>query len=306
MNSRNLPEPAGHEVYAELAAGWALHALEPDDEKHFAAHLDTCPACQSAIADYSGALAELSFLSPAVEPPARLGGRIRAEVARELDVENERRAIERRYRAQPAEEPWPAVERRRHRERALPPPVPHSRRSRRSGRAAATRWLAAAAAAVALVLGVGNIIQYQRTLDAERRADQRAAALRAEEQEANRRRELIRLLTQSGTRVSQLAENGRTVGYVLIHDNQVEVLTDGMSRNDRTKEYVLWMIGSGGGNPRPIGKFDVSRSDIELRSVSELPSVSGGIAAFAVSIEPRQDGLPASPTDVVAEGKAVI
>src|SRR5215207_8616954 len=84
MSRHSLPDPPGHEEFAELAAGWALHALEPDDESRFSAHLLGCSPCQRAVEGYEGALAELSFLAPAVEPPPRLGERIRSEVTRDI------------------------------------------------------------------------------------------------------------------------------------------------------------------------------------------------------------------------------
>ena len=36
---------ADHEVFDELAVGWALHALEPEDEAVFAQHLPGCERC---------------------------------------------------------------------------------------------------------------------------------------------------------------------------------------------------------------------------------------------------------------------
>jgi hypothetical protein len=36
---------ADHQRYDELAVGWALHALEPEDEAAFARHLSGCARC---------------------------------------------------------------------------------------------------------------------------------------------------------------------------------------------------------------------------------------------------------------------
>ena len=286
MSQRSLPDPPEHDLFAELAAGWALHALEPDDEKRFADHLAGCSQCQRAVSDYSGALAELSHVSPAAEPPAQLGERIRAEVARDLQTS--------RHTVRPPASSPP------------PPPVQLADRTRRTPTESRRngRWLAAAAAVVVIALGVGNVVQYQRTRDADARADRQSEALSREQQEAARRAELIRTIAQPGVQVSRLTGDGRTMAYVLVHDNKVQILTDGMGRNDPSREFVLWMIG-GGGNPQAMFKFDVRHADIELASLGPLPSVPGGINAFAVSIEPRQSGMPASPTHKLADGKAV-
>jgi anti-sigma-K factor RskA len=276
MSKHSLPDPPGHEEFAELAAGWALHALEPDDESRFSAHLLGCAHCQRAVEAYEGALAELSFLAPAVEPPPRLGDRIRSEVARDV-------------RATP---PDPTGYR----------PVSELRpSSRRSTVGRGARVLAAAAAVIAVALGAANVVQYQR---AEQIRDQAAAELEAEQREVSRRAELIRRMTQPGVEVTTLTQagGGPVMGYVMVHDRTVDVLTDGMPRNDPDTEYVLWRVGREG-TPTAMGKFDVG-DDIDLAGAGRLPSGARAIDAYAVSLELRQDGLPASPTKVVADGKA--
>jgi hypothetical protein len=60
--------PSRHEPYAELAAGYALHALEPDDEATFLPHLAECRTCQADIAASTAALAELAFALPGTPP----------------------------------------------------------------------------------------------------------------------------------------------------------------------------------------------------------------------------------------------
>jgi anti-sigma-K factor RskA len=47
----------------ELAAGYALHALEPDDEQAFTAHLATCAACRHELDDHSLVAAQLASLA---------------------------------------------------------------------------------------------------------------------------------------------------------------------------------------------------------------------------------------------------
>ena len=40
-----------HEDFEGLAAGYALHALEPEEEQRLAAHLLTCQDCARLVAD---------------------------------------------------------------------------------------------------------------------------------------------------------------------------------------------------------------------------------------------------------------
>jgi anti-sigma-K factor RskA len=58
-----------HNPWDGLAAGYALHALAPDDERAFEAHAETCPRCQATLESDAELLAHLA--AP-VEPPARL------------------------------------------------------------------------------------------------------------------------------------------------------------------------------------------------------------------------------------------
>src|SRR3712207_7218554 len=49
----SLPAPEDHREFDELAVGWALHALEPEDETVFSAHLATCARCADTVAERS-------------------------------------------------------------------------------------------------------------------------------------------------------------------------------------------------------------------------------------------------------------
>lgn len=59
-----------------LTAGYALHALSPDEEREFEAHLAGCHQCQEELASFSEAASALAFAVPAEQPPSALRGRI--------------------------------------------------------------------------------------------------------------------------------------------------------------------------------------------------------------------------------------
>jgi hypothetical protein len=70
--------PLRHDAWEELAAGWALDALEPADEKAFARHLPTCARCQQDVAAHLVVAEHLSTSlagadEPAPEMPLLLG-----------------------------------------------------------------------------------------------------------------------------------------------------------------------------------------------------------------------------------------
>lgn len=52
-----------HEPWDELAAGYALHALEPDEEQEFADHLQTCDRCADLLRDHELVAAQLGSLA---------------------------------------------------------------------------------------------------------------------------------------------------------------------------------------------------------------------------------------------------
>ena len=93
-----------HASYDELAVGYALSALEPDDEQQFLDHLRTCAACARALAEHSETLAHLAYAAEAEAPPPSLLEGIRAGIAESgragafpaplsLDAHRERRSM---------------------------------------------------------------------------------------------------------------------------------------------------------------------------------------------------------------------
>lgn len=70
----------GHACYDELVVGYALSALEPDDEQRLVAHLRGCAACARALAEHTETLAHLAYATDAETPPEGLLEGIRAGV----------------------------------------------------------------------------------------------------------------------------------------------------------------------------------------------------------------------------------
>jgi len=58
-----------HDQWEELAAGYALHALEPDEEQQFTDHLATCPECAASLGAHELVAAQLGALSYDNEKP---------------------------------------------------------------------------------------------------------------------------------------------------------------------------------------------------------------------------------------------
>jgi anti-sigma-K factor RskA len=66
-----------HSDYEQLAAGFALGALEPDDEQAFQHHLEGCPACRTSVRELDELAASLACAAPPADPPGSLRKAIR-------------------------------------------------------------------------------------------------------------------------------------------------------------------------------------------------------------------------------------
>ena len=75
-----MDTPMSHSEFEELAAGYVLGALEPDDEHAFQQHLSGCPVCEANVRELEAVAGELAYTVPPVEPPATLWAGIRREI----------------------------------------------------------------------------------------------------------------------------------------------------------------------------------------------------------------------------------
>jgi len=255
----------------QQAVGWALHALEPDEELAVAAHILGCPICQAAVRDTEEVVAGLGAVSEPVEPPPSLRVSLMAAVAETPQV--------RREAEPPAEAARPSEPRR----------IEPVDRGRLPASWLSRRRLVAAALALVAVIAVGGVVV--RNSQANPVPTTQTAA------------EVIDQLVPPGTRHAVLATaDGATVGAVVLDRGQREVITVGMPSNPADHTYVLWGVG-GQGAPVPLGTFDVNAPDAKIRSVGSGAD-SDGFTAYAVSLE-RGRTAPATPSSVMAEGRIV-
>ena len=268
------PGPGHDEGFEELAVGWALHALEPEDADAFLPHLAECARCRSIVDETTEVMADLAIATPSAEPPPGLGERLRAEVARTpQDASAERpEAVAPRTparRASPAAVPSdsPSV---------APAGVPVPRR----------RWTSVlVAAAVAAVVGLGG---WTVVLMGDRNEARDAAAAEAAMVE--------QLLRPGPATVIPVTDGGRTVATLLARDDGVQVVSHALEANDRDAEtYVLWGLEQG--TPKALGEFDVDGSGLELDTL-EVEGAAG-FPSYGISVEPGRQA-PEAPSDVVA------
>jgi anti-sigma-K factor RskA len=72
-----MDPPVNHSDYEQLAAGFALGSLEPDEEQEFQRHLEGCTACRTTVREFEDLTASLADAAPPVDPPSSVRARIR-------------------------------------------------------------------------------------------------------------------------------------------------------------------------------------------------------------------------------------
>ncbi|WP_346623206.1 anti-sigma factor domain-containing protein [Blastococcus montanus] len=269
----------GDHPYDELAVGWALHALEPEDEAAFARHLAGCARCTRTVAETSEVMAAMARDLPLSEPSPGLRSRLRAA------VDETEQLPPRGSGAVPGVGATRTAAGASAAEQAGPVPVPRGGRTRRQ-----LLPRALAAAAVAAVVGLGAWVAVLAQTEDELRSTLAA-------QDA-----VVAELTRPGEAlITPLASDEGQVATVVVRDGDLSVLTDGLPPNDAASStYVVWGLGEG--DPVALGTFDVVRSQIDIRTVGSGEAGIDEFPEYGISIEPGQQA-PSSPTEVVATGQ---
>lgn len=217
--------------HRELAVGWAMHCLEPDEERLFAQHLSGCAECRRTVAHAEEVGAAMALAVPQAEPSAELEQRVLSAVRSPVGS----------GAGQHSRAP------RRH--------------SRRSGRRPGGVLLAAAAGvvlvAVSAVLG-GWIVQ----LDAERdRLAERADFMS---------RVMERVARPGTTSTALVGEDGQLRAVLIAAEGRVTLVPVQLAPIDAdSQSYVLWGLRPDG--PVALDAFDVARDPPALRTVSSVP-----------------------------------
>jgi anti-sigma-K factor RskA len=281
----------GHGPFEELAAGYALDALEPADEQRFLRHARGCQACARALADFREVAAALAETAPPAEPRSQLADRILAAALADLDPG---------YRpATASADSAPAA--------GFPPPAATAAVPGASDRATpgdpaaaalgdalppgvvplrprARRWLrpASAAAAAALIAGGGTWAGLAATSSG---SPPPACAH-----------------PHACPQVTLIAEATHQVAAtVMIRGGGVWVKPARMAANPADDVYVLWQITSSH-RPLAVGSFDVRPGAHTQVRIGALAAAYRGTLAFAVSLEHGRT-IPAAPSRVLALGQ---
>jgi len=261
-----------HDTYATLAAGYALGALDGEDQLVFEIHLaEGCRQCSVALRDAEETLTLLAREAPPVVPPASVKQSLMARVAAEQG---------RRTPAAPA-----------------------------TSRGARPRWFPWVAGAVAAGLAafftggfvasryeaeIGRVAREASALRERMRVQE--AVLREELASASRVAELLR---DPGTRVIALRGAGpapEAAGRLVWHATAGgHLYVTSLAPLPADKTYELWTIS--GSTPRPAGLFTVDAQGAGGVRVEPVPE-GRQVDVFAVTIEPA-GGVPAPTGPIV-------
>jgi anti-sigma factor RsiW len=264
-----------HDTFDELAVGWALHALEPEDEAVFAVHLPGCTRCDATVAEATEVMGAMARDLPVAEPSEQLRTRLRAAVETAEQVPG--RIL-------------PEVSSARAPRRVLDPAaalVPRSGDLPRWRRMLPATLVAASLAAI-VGLGLWNVFLAS--------SQERLRVTVSSQEEV-----LAAVLNPGRATIAPLQADGRTVATVVARGDELQVVTSGLTVNrPESTSYVVW--GMGEGDPVALGTFDVSRSQIGVESVGSRSTDLDGFPQYGISLEPGQEA-PSSPTVVVATGE---
>jgi anti-sigma-K factor RskA len=265
MNER----PMTHDEALDLAAGFVLGALEPDEEAAVRDHLATCPESHAEFAELGGVVPSLLADVPLVEPPAALRGRIMDAARADLALR----------RPTPTAAPTGP----------LTFPTTEERAARRTVRAGRLDWALRIAAVIAIVAIGAWGLGLQRQLDAARQFDQAVASvLDAAGQPGAQAVILGPAQGKQGNGIAAVAPDGTTT----LAMRDLPATSDG-------QVYTTWVIV--GKNPIPVADFTVDANGIA--SVRTRPAETPRGAVLAVTLEPNA-GNTAPKGPVISSGTA--
>jgi anti-sigma-K factor RskA len=272
------PGTPDHAEYEALAAGYGLHALEPEDEQRLSAHLLTCLSCARLVADTAllgAAFADL--LEPETPPPGLRERILAAATAEPRPLPEPLGAPQTPVVVSPPGAPAEIV------------PAPPARR-RPSGR----RWQLrerVLVGALAAAIGVGVAVPV--TLAASHHGSPTTGTTALAQW----------LLQRNAQEVTLKGTTGASLAKAVMTDQGVYLLANGLPVNDRSRSvYVLWAANAQG-QRRSVVTFDVRNGAPVQLTAAKLPFSPSQIRQLAISYEPGRSA-PAQPSDVVLSGTA--
>lgn len=256
-------------AWCDLAPAFALGALDPEDERGFAEHLETCAACRVELAEHRSTVAALAEGIPAIDPPPALKDRV-LEAARTSEADRPE-SDEPRGGADPGVRDIRSA-------KGPAPPGPLSR---------AMPWLAAASVAFAIWAGLSGL-RASRAAE-ETTADLADARDRIAALEADRaiRDSMLAALAGPAVETATLTDAASQPQVRLFRNRELGrllVTAFGLPPAGAGRTYQLWGIAPDT-EPVSLGTFDTGPDGraVLLRPLAEAAAFTLG----AVTEEPE-------------------
>jgi Anti-sigma-K factor rskA/Putative zinc-finger len=283
---RNPTPPRGltHDEAMDLAAGFVLDALEPEEMAAVREHLATCTESHDEFIELAGVVPALGASVTVVEPPASLKERVMAAAAADLEARQiaaDSTAIE-----TPATLPRPAAAPPRP---ATAPPRPADAvvRPIKRGPSRLAAWALGIAAVIAVVaLGAWNVSLQRQLDDAQAYQQQVAAVLDAAEQPG------------SLTAVMRASDAAGPSGFAAVtSDGVARIAMRDLAPVSGSEVYEAWVIAADG-VPVALGELQLQPGGAGYLEAGGLPPESGIV--LALTREPGPDATAPSTAPISA------
>jgi anti-sigma-K factor RskA len=246
---------------------YAFACLDSGEAERVRAHLVVCEICRRQVNELERVLGELALALPPVEPPPDLEQKLMLRIKDSAAAAAQLRGVPRKGGISAAPDRTTPI-----RGRSTP-------RSTAEGRHFSGRVLGALAAGVILVLGAGNVIQWQHAASAHRGASATG----------------LSLIVLAGVDAS-----ADTYGTVVLdpQDNGGVLAVRGLPRLDASHTYQLWLYRES--EQRSGGIFGVS-ADGYGNLLLDVPKDFKGFTSIGITVEPAGGSLTPSGL-LVAKG----
>ncbi len=255
----------GHAEYLELAAIYALGALDGEDRARFETHLASgCEPCREAVRESEEILGNLALAAPLAAPPASVRERLFDRVSRDSNTKD----------------------------------------AKRSGGSPFWMALAAAATLAAIGLGLyaRNLSERARALY--ERAEAERIAREGLERDLGSLSETLEAFTAPATRAVSLAGQGEGEGaaakaFLDPENRRLFLYVYNLPPPPEGRTYQLWLIVAGS-PPVSMGVFGIQPDGRGRLDSASVPAFTGQVTV-AVSIEPA-GGMPQPTGPIILMG----
>ena len=287
MTDRRPPTTLTCDEARDLAAGFVLGALAPDEMIAVREHLATCAEAHPEFAELGGVVPYLADSLEPVEPPAALGSRILAAIT----AETAGGSVVEPASSVATSRPMPAAPVERAGATATPTPAVVDLSAERARRRSPLVWIAGIAAVLLIVgLGAWNVALRQDLGTAQAYA----AAVD----------EVLALAGTTGGQAAILAPDvaGGPSGIAAVGaDGQVKLAIRGLAATSGSQVYEAWVIGADPAAPVAIGSFTPDFFCFSTLPTTTLPGAAG--VNIALTLEPTAGRTSPTPP-VISSGVA--